>query len=91
LSITPASIPALRRGVRRQFDATRSAPVLMAPERVIVLDDIADAIIAQCDARATVAEIAAHLAERFSAPVEQVREDVRLFLQDLVDKGLVVG
>jgi pyrroloquinoline quinone biosynthesis protein D len=56
-----------------------------------VLDEIADAIIAQCDGRASVEDIAARLAERFSAPVEQVREDVTFFLQDLVDKGLVVG
>ncbi len=91
MSVTPDSIPALRRGVRRQFDATRNAAVLMAPERVIVLDEIADAIIAQCDARASVAEIAARLAEQFAAPVEQVREDVAAFLQDLVEKGLVAA
>jgi pyrroloquinoline quinone biosynthesis protein D len=89
--LTADSVPALRRGVRRQFDATRNAPVLMAPERVIVLDEIADAIIAQCDGRASVAEIAARLAEQFSAPLEQVREDVAAFLRDLVEKGLVAA
>jgi len=82
-------VPGLRRGVRRQFDATRNAPVLMAPERVVVLDEIADAIIAKCDGKNSVGVIAGLLAAQFDAPVADVQADVQVFLKELVDKGLV--
>ena len=89
MSITATSVPALRRGVRRQFDAVRNAAILMAPERVIVLDDIADAIIGECNAVATVREITARLAARFATAPENIAADITGFLQALVDKGLV--
>ena len=89
LSLTAASVPMLRRSVRRQFDAARNAPILMAPERVVMLDEIADAIITECIAGGSVHMIALRLAARFVAPVDQVEEDVLSFLQDLIDKGLM--
>ncbi len=89
MSLTPQCVPALRRGVRRQFDKVRNAPVLMAPERVLVLDDIADAIVGECNAIATVQQIARTLALRFAAPAELVQADVMQFLDELVEKGLV--
>ena len=61
----------------------------MAPERVVMLDEIADAIIAECGAGGSVHMIALKLAERFAAPVDRVEEDVLSFLQDLMDKGLM--
>ena len=89
MSLTAASIPVLRRGVRRQFDAARNGPILMAPERVVMLDEIADAIIGECIAGGSVHLIAANLAARFAAPADQVEEDVLSFVQDLIDKGLM--
>ena len=91
MNLTPDAVPALRRGVRRQFDATRNASLLMAPERVVVLDEIADAIIAEFTAAATVRDIVARLAARFGAPVSEVEPDVLAFLRELIDKGLVVA
>jgi pyrroloquinoline quinone biosynthesis protein D len=89
LTITAATIPQLRRGVRRQFDTTRNAAILMAPERVIMLDDIADAILSECDGAATVGDIVARLAARFEAPETEVQPDVLAFFEDLIEKGLI--
>jgi coenzyme PQQ biosynthesis protein PqqD len=86
--ITRESIPALRRGIRRKFDATRNAHVLLGPERVIVLDDIAAAITELVDAKNSVARISGLLAERFSEDAAMVETDVTEFIRDLVEKGL---
>lgn len=84
-----AAVPVLRRGVRRQYDTARGAAVLLAPERVIVLDEIADAIVAECRDGHSVQVIAASLAARFDAPLAQVETDVIAFIEDLVERGLV--
>jgi coenzyme PQQ biosynthesis protein PqqD len=86
--ITGESIPALRRGIRRKFDATRNAHVLLGPERVIVLDDIAAAITELVDSKNSVARISGVLAERFSEDAATVETDVTEFIRDLVEKGL---
>jgi coenzyme PQQ biosynthesis protein PqqD len=62
--------------------------VLLGPERVIVLDEIAAEITALVDAKNSVAEIAAVLAERFSADAAVVEADVTEFVSGLVEKGL---
>jgi coenzyme PQQ biosynthesis protein PqqD len=89
--ITRDSVPALRRGIRRKFDETRNTHVLLAPERVIVLDEIAAAITELVDAKHSVAEIAAKLAARFSADAEVVEADVTEFLIGLIEKGLATA
>ncbi len=86
--ITADSVPALRRGIRRKFDATRNAHVLLGPERVIVLDDIAAAITELVDGETSVARISGVLAERFAADAALVESDVMAFVRDLVEKGL---
>jgi pyrroloquinoline quinone biosynthesis protein D len=86
--ITAESIPALRRGIRRKFDATRNAHVLLGPERVIVLDDIAAAILELVDGGNSVARISGVLAAKFAADASLVESDVMEFVRDLVEKGL---
>jgi pyrroloquinoline quinone biosynthesis protein D len=81
------SVPVLRRGIRRHFDTARGAEVLLGPERVIVLDEVAVAIIEKFDGR-TVGAISAALAENFAADAAVVEADVIDFVQELVDKGL---
>jgi pyrroloquinoline quinone biosynthesis protein D len=83
------STPALARGVRLRFDQARSAWVLLAPERVLMPDEIAVEILKRCDGEATVRAIVADLARTFEAEAVQVAADVRSFLQDLADKGMV--
>jgi pyrroloquinoline quinone biosynthesis protein D len=81
------SVPALARGVKLRFDQARDAWVLLAPERVLMPDEIAVEILKRCDGKATVAAIVADLARAFEAEPAQVAGDVRAFVQDLADKG----
>jgi coenzyme PQQ biosynthesis protein PqqD len=83
------SVPALARGVRLRFDQARSAWVLLAPERVLMPDEIAVEILKRCDGKACVAAIVDDLATTFAAERSQIEADVRTFLQDLADKGMV--
>ena len=83
------SMPALARGVRLRFDEARSAWVLLAPERVLMPDEIAVEILKRCDGKAKVSAIVDDLARTFEADPVQVAGDVRSFLQDLADKGMV--
>jgi pyrroloquinoline quinone biosynthesis protein D len=83
------SVPALARGVRLRFDQARNAWVLLAPERVLMPDEIAVEILKRCDGKAAVSAIVDDLARTFDAEPTQVAGDVRGFLQDLADKGMV--
>ena len=83
------SVPALARGVRLRFDQARSAWVLLAPERVLMPDEIAVEILKRCDGKAAVSAMVDDLARTFEAEPAQVAGDVRSFLQDLADKGMV--
>ena len=83
------SVPALPRGVRLRFDQARNAWVLLAPERVLMPDEIAVEILKRCDGKATVAAIVDDLARTFEADPGQIAGDVRSFLQDLADKGML--
>jgi pyrroloquinoline quinone biosynthesis protein D len=87
--VQDASVPALARGVRLRFDQARSAWVLLAPERVLMPDEIAVEILKRCDGKATVSAIVDDLARTFEAEPDQVAGDVRSFLQDLADKAML--
>ena len=54
-----------------------------------MLDDIADAILAECDGASTVEDIISRLSARFAAPAEEIEGDVLMFLQTLHDQGLI--
>jgi pyrroloquinoline quinone biosynthesis protein D len=82
-------VPALARGVKLRFDKARDAWVLLAPEKVLMPDQIAIEILKRCDGKATVATIVEDLAVTFAADRDQVAGDVRAFLQDLADKGML--
>jgi pyrroloquinoline quinone biosynthesis protein D len=83
------AVPALARGVKLRFDKARDAWVLLAPEKVLMPDQVAGEILKRCDGKASVAEIVEDLVVAFSAERDQVAADVRSFLQDLADKGLL--
>lgn len=83
------SRPVLRRGARRHFDAVRNQQVLQGPERIIVLDDIACAILDLCDGSQTVQAMAGTLAARYQGDAAEIEADVTGLLQELTDKGLM--
>ena len=91
VTIGEASVPHLPRGVRLKFDKPRDQWVLLAPERMFVLDDIALEIVNCCDGKASVAAIVDVLSARFEAPRDTVAKDVIILLQDFADKGVVAA
>jgi pyrroloquinoline quinone biosynthesis protein D len=87
--IHDGAVPALARGIKLRFDKARHAWVLLAPEKVLMPDQIAVEILKRCDGKAAVAAIVDDLAAAFAADRDRVAADVRTFLQDLADKGIV--
>jgi pyrroloquinoline quinone biosynthesis protein D len=76
-------IPVIPRGVRVHHDAVRGVWVLLAPERVVTLDEPGRAVLSEIDGTRSLGQIAAGLAERFDAPAELILEDAAAFLGGL--------
>ncbi len=86
--IAADSVVRLAPGVRMQQDAARGGWVLLGPERMLVLDDIAQLVISRL-AGQSASELVAALAVEFDAPVEVIGADVLALLNTLADKGFV--
>ena len=80
-------IPRFARGVRLQEDKARGRWIVMAPERMFVLDETALEVLRLVDGVRDVEAIVDALAARFQAPREKIAGDVRPMLDDLVAKG----
>lgn len=87
--IGDGTIPALPRGVRLREDQARGGFTLMAPERVLKLDPIANEVLKRVDGTATIAMIVDDLARTFAADRAQIDRDVKSMLQGLADKRLL--
>ncbi len=83
--------PKLAPGVRLHFDNTRSAWVLLSPERVIEAEGPASEILRRCDGNHTVAAIINELAVVYAAERSVIADDVTEMLADMVSKRLLVG
>jgi pyrroloquinoline quinone biosynthesis protein D len=83
------SQPCLPRHVKLRFDKQRDCWVLLAPERVLMPDEPAMAILKRCDGDASVSAIVDQLAAEFDAPRSEIEGDVIEMLQDLCDKGFL--
>ena len=83
--IAAASIPRFPRGTRFRFDATRQAWVILAPERLLLPDDIGVEVLKLVDGKRTVSAITDQLAARFGAPHDEVLGDIVSMLQELAD------
>jgi pyrroloquinoline quinone biosynthesis protein D len=84
--IDSAARPLLARGVRLTFDPARERHVLLSPETVVVLNATGADVLELCDGERTVAEIVAELSSRYARVVD---EDVRRFLDRLVERRCV--
>jgi pyrroloquinoline quinone biosynthesis protein D len=82
--------PRLAPGVRLHFDKTRSAWVLLCPEKVIEAGGPANEIIRRCDGMHTVAAIIDELAVLYAADRDVIAQDVKDMMTDLAGKGLLV-
>jgi pyrroloquinoline quinone biosynthesis protein E len=87
--IGAASKPAFPRYARLHHDRVRKRFVILAPERSYELDAVALAVLRLCDGERSLADIAAHLAKDYSAPVDVIERDVVKVLQGLADKRLL--
>ncbi len=76
-------------GVRLQHDRTRERWVLLAPERVIELDDIAHAVLTHIDGRSDVEAIVAALARDYGADPGEIYGDVIDLFSTLMEKRML--
>jgi pyrroloquinoline quinone biosynthesis protein D len=83
------AVPSFARGVRFRFDKVRDAWVLLAPERLFLLDEQGAAILELVDGQRSLAVMADLLAERYGAPAELVARDAGAMLDELAGKGLI--
>ena len=81
--------PVLPRGVRLKHDAVRDEWVLLAPERMIKLNQVSVEILKRCTGLASLAGIIDDLAVAFEAPRDRIAADVEAMLGQLVTKRLV--
>ncbi len=89
MTATACNPPAFNRGFRLRHDAVRDAWMVLAPERLFVLEGPAVEILQLVDGKRTVPEIIDQLAAKFAAPRDQIAADVVAMLQDLTDKGAI--
>ena len=89
--IDERSVPRLPTGVWLKHDEPRGQWVILAPERMFVLDDIAVEVMRDVDGAADVGAIVDGLAHRFNAPRGEILGDVIAMLQDFADKGVVAA
>lgn len=85
------SRPALAPHVRLREDRARGRWVLLAPERMLVPDEIALDILRRLDGRRTLDEHVAALAAEYGAPENDIRPDVVDLLRSLAERGFVVA
>lgn len=85
--IADASRPSLPKHLKLRFDKTREQWIVLAPERILVLDQTSHEVLKRCDGATSVAAIVADLATTFDAPPEVIGADVTALLQDMADKG----
>lgn len=89
LTLAAASVPRLPRHVRFRHDATRDRWVLLAPERVLVPDETAVAVLQLVDGAKSVEAIAEELARTYAAPAAVILSDSLVLLQGLADRGFL--
>jgi pyrroloquinoline quinone biosynthesis protein D len=82
---TRDSRPRLPRHVRLHFDGVRQAWALLSPEKVLWPDETSLDILRRCDGEASVADLAAALADEYGADADEVETDVLAFVQDWSD------
>jgi len=86
-TVTGASIPAIDRRFRLQWEAAQNAHVLLYPEGMIKLNASAGEILKRCDGTATLAEITASLEQSFAA--SGLSGDVFAFIAMAIEKKWV--
>lgn len=85
--VTEASIPAIGRGFRLQWEKAQNAHVLLYAEGMVTLNGSAGAILSHCDGRKSVAEITTELQQAYNQP--DLGGDVLAFFRIAVENKWV--
>lgn len=83
------SKPRFARHVRFRFDERRQRWVVLAPERMVMPDEISVQILKRCTGDQTLAAVIDDLVAEFDAPREEIAADVLALIQDLTDQGIL--
>jgi pyrroloquinoline quinone biosynthesis protein D len=86
---TENAVVRLPTGVRLKKDKVRDRFVLLAPERAVIVDPIAVAILTEIDGAKTFDGIVKALAAKFTADPQVISSDVKKFLLDLSDRRML--
>ena len=89
LKIDEDVVPKFPKHVRFKFNEPRKEWVILAPERLVKLDDIAVEILKLVDGEKSVRVISKELSKKFNAPENAILTDVKEMLQNLSDKGFI--
>lgn len=87
--ITATTVLRLPRGVRIRFDEARDQWMLLGPERVLKLDNIALEILKRCNGENDLQTIIDDLARAFEADAAVIESDVKAFIADLRVRGFI--
>lgn len=89
VEIGAPTVVKLARGVRLRDDPVRGQTVLLAPERTMVLDDIALHIVRALDGARSLDEIAETFAGQFGAPKADILADMIAFVREFSERRLL--
>jgi coenzyme PQQ biosynthesis protein PqqD len=86
------SRPKLAAKARLRWDRREGKDILLYPERGLLLNPVAGAIVRLCDGSRTAEDITREVAASFPATApEEVARDVAEFLEELRARGLLEG
>ena len=92
LVIADGTQPKLPRHAKLRFAKPRDKWIILAPERVFELDEIAYEIVSLCDGERSLVDLVDVLSAKFDqAPRDAIQTDVTGMLQNLADKGFIVS
>jgi pyrroloquinoline quinone biosynthesis protein D len=91
LIVTGATVLHFPAHVKFRFDETRQRWIVLAPERLLLPDEISVEILRLVDGKNSLDNIVDTLAAKFSAPRDEILGDVTALMQDLADKGTLAA
>tara|TARA_B100000459_G_C8460393_1_gene149734 strand:- start:122 stop:409 length:288 start_codon:yes stop_codon:yes gene_type:complete len=89
LKISENVKPKFPKHVKFRHNKARDEWVILAPERLVKLDQVAVEVLKLVDGQNSVIQISEQLSKKFNAPRETITKDVIVMLQELSDKGFI--
>lgn len=91
MTLAQTARPRLSPGVKLQFDKVRDQWILQAPERVFVLDEVAQEILQRCTGETSLQALIQELSVSFDADQTEIAADVETLLTSLIEKRVVIA